>query len=50
MEKRRLHGHLIVTFQYLKSGCKKEGDRLFSRVFCVRTRGNGFKIKERIFR
>jgi len=23
-----------VAFQYLKGGCKKEGDRLFSRVCC----------------
>ena len=43
LEKRRLWGHQRVAFQYLKKDCKKEGDRLFSRVCCDRTRGNGFK-------
>jgi len=37
--------HLAI-FQYLKWGYKKEGDRLFSRVCCDRTRGNDFKLKE----
>ena len=46
LEKRRLQEDLIVAFQYLKEDCKKEGDRLFSRVCCDRTRGNGFKLKE----
>ena len=36
LEKRRIQGGLAV----LKGGCKKEGDRLFSRVCCDRTRGN----------
>jgi len=31
-------------------GCKKEGDRLSSRVCCDRTKGNGFKLKEGRFR
>ena len=50
LEKRRLQGDLRVAFQYLKRGCKKEGDRLFSRVCCDRTMGNGFTLQEGRFR
>ena len=50
MERKRLQGHLRVVFWYLKRGYKKEGDRLFSRVCCDRTRGNGFKPREGSFR
>jgi len=46
LQKRRLKGDLIVPFQYLKGSYKKEGDRLFSRVFGDRTRENSFKPKE----
>ena len=38
LEKRRLQDDLVVALQYLKVSHKKEGDRLFSRVF-PRTRG-----------
>ncbi|KAK4815720.1 hypothetical protein QYF61_006758 [Mycteria americana] len=46
LEKRRLQGDLIAAFQYLKGAYKKDGDRLFSRACCDRTRGYGFKLKE----
>ena len=45
-----LQGDLREAFQE----AKKERDGLFGRVFCDRTRGNGFKLKwgdlDRIFR
>ena len=41
---------MIATFQYLRGGCKKEGDRLFSWACCDRTRGNGFKLKKGRFK
>ena len=50
LEKRGLQGDPRAAFQHLKGGCKKEGNRLFSRVCCDRTRGNGFKQKEGRFR
>ena len=31
LEKRRLQGHLIVAFQYLKAAYKQEGDPAHSR-------------------
>jgi len=46
LEYRRLWRDLRMAFQYLKGGCKREGDRLFSRVCGDRTEGNGFKLKE----
>ena len=50
LEKRRLWGNLRMAFQYLRGGCKKEGDRLFSRICCERTRGKGFNLKEGRFK
>jgi len=46
LERRRFHRDLITAFQYLKGACRKDGDRLFSRACCSRTRGDGFKLKE----
>jgi len=50
LEKRRLRGDLIVAFQYLKGAYKKNGDRLFHRAYCNRTRYNGFNFKWSQFR
>ena len=43
---RRLWGGLIAAFQYIKEAYKKDGDNFFSRSYCNRTRGNGFKTNE----
>jgi len=48
LEKRRLWVDLVAAFQYSKDGYNKEGDRLFSKVFCDRTKGNGFKLRWQI--
>ena len=34
----------------MKGAWKKDGDKLFSRACCNRTRWNGFKLKEGSFR
>ena len=50
LEKRRLWGHVIAAFQYLKGAYRKAGEGLFTRACSDRTRGNGFKLKEGRFR
>ena len=50
LEKKRLWGDLTVAFQYFMQVYKKDGDKLFSRACCNRTRGHGFKLKEGRFR
>jgi len=50
LEQRRLWGDLVVAFQYFKRAYKKNGDKLFSRACCDRTRGNVFKLEEGRFR
>ena len=50
LEKRRLQGGLTAAFQYLKGACMKDGENIFSRACCNRTRNNGFKLREGRFR
>jgi len=50
LEKRRLQGDLIEAFQYLKGAYRKDGENIFSRACCDRTRSNGFKLRESRFR
>ena len=50
LEKRRLQGDLIAAFQYLKGAYRKAGEGLFTRAWSDRTRGNGFNLKEGVFR
>jgi len=50
LQKRRLRGDLTEVFQFLKGAYKKDGERLFSRVCCERTRSDGFKLREGRFR
>ncbi|KFQ85947.1 hypothetical protein N337_09377, partial [Phoenicopterus ruber ruber] len=50
LEKTRLREDLVVAFQYLKGAYKKDGEKLFSRACCDRTRGNSFKLKEGRYR
>lgn len=42
LEMRRLWGKLIASFQCLKGGYEKEGERLFIQADSDRTRDNGF--------
>ena len=46
----RLRGDLIAAFQCLKGPCRKDGDNIFSRTCCSRTRSNGFDLREGRFR
>jgi len=50
LEKRRLQEDLRAAFQYLKGPYRKDGENLFSRACCDRTRSNGFKLREGRFR
>jgi len=50
LEKRRLQEHLIAAFQCLKGAYRKDGENLFSKACCARTRTNGFKLRKGRFR
>jgi len=50
LEKRRLWGELRPAFQYLKGAYRKDGENIFSRACCNRTRSKGFKQREDRFR
>ena len=39
-----------MAFKYLKGAYRKDGDRLFSRAHCDRTRDNGFQLRKGRFR
>ena len=41
---------MIVALQYLKRSYRKEGDVIFCRICCNRTRGNAFKLIDSRFR
>jgi len=49
-KQRRLRGDLTAAFQYLKGAYRKDGDNLFSKACCDRTRANDFKLREGRFR
>jgi len=40
LEKGRLRGDLTEAFQYLKGAYRKDGENLFSKACCDRTRSN----------
>jgi len=46
LKKGRLQRDLIVAFQYLKGAYRKDGENIFSRACCNRTRCNSFKLRE----
>jgi len=50
LENRRHWGDLVAAFQYLKGAYRKDGDNLFSKACCDRTRSNGFKLREGRYR
>jgi len=45
-----LRGHHITAFQYLKGSYRKDGENIFSRACCDRTRSHVFKVREGRFR
>ena len=50
LQKRVPRGDLVVLYSYLKGSCCEVGFCLFSYITCNRTRGNGLKLHEGMFR
>ncbi|KAJ7400161.1 hypothetical protein BTVI_107701 [Pitangus sulphuratus] len=50
LEKRRLWGDLMATFQHQKGTYKKDGEGLFTEECSIRTSENRFKLKENRFK
>ena len=50
LQKRRLCGNLILSFQYLKWAYRKAGEELLITAYSNRMRRNGFKMEEGRFR
>ena len=50
MERKRVWGDLIVTFQYINKAYKQGGERFFIKSYSVNTKKNGFKLKYVRFR
>ena len=50
LEKRRLWGDLMAAIQYLKGPYRKDGENIFSRACCNRTRSSGFKLRKGRFK
>lgn len=48
LQMRRLWGHPIAVFWYLKGAYKKAGQGLCTRVCSDRTKGDGFKLRIKI--
>jgi len=46
LEKRKLRGDLRAAFRCLKGAHRKDGENIFSRACCDRTRSNDFKLRE----